>query len=49
MRILENLQILAPGILGVADEKSLALGFENSLPDFVVSLGHRRSQQVAEG
>ena len=49
MRILENLQISAPGVLGVADEKSLALGLKNSLPDFVVSLGNRRSQQVAEG
>jgi hypothetical protein len=49
MRILENLQISAPGILGVADEKSFALGLKNSLPDFVIALANGRSQQVAEG
>jgi hypothetical protein len=49
MRVLKNLQISAPGIIGVAEEKPFALGLKNSLPDFVVSLGHRRSQQVAEG
>jgi hypothetical protein len=49
MRVLKNLQISAPGIIGVAEEKPFALGLKNSLPDFVVSLGNRRSQQVAEG
>jgi hypothetical protein len=33
----------------MADQKTVAISFESCLPDFVVSLGHRRSQQVAEG
>jgi hypothetical protein len=48
MRVVENFQISAPSILRVAEHKSAAVGFENSLPDFVVSLGHCCSKKVAE-
>jgi hypothetical protein len=48
MRVIENFQIFALGILRVAEKKSVAVGFENSLPDFVVSLGHCCSKKVVE-
>jgi hypothetical protein len=48
VRILENLQILAPGILGMAQKKSIGVGLENGLTDFMVSLRNGRSEQVAE-
>ena len=48
VRVVENLQILAPGIFGMAEEKSIGVRLENGLTDFVVSLRNGRSEQVAE-
>ena len=48
VRVVENFQISASGILRVAEQKSVAVSFENSLPDFVVSLGNCCSKKVVE-
>ena len=48
VRVVENLQILASHILGMAQKKSLGVRFENGLPDFVVFLRNGRSKQAAE-
>ena len=43
VRVVENLQVLAPDIPGMAEEKSIGVRLENGLTDFVVSLRNGRS------
>lgn len=49
VRIPENLQIPATGVIRVVEEKSLVLRVKNNLPDFMESLADGRRQQIEKG